>query len=284
MEQDSIDDYSKRLGYSAKRNNRPDILYCPKCGRTLNMKTYKCDFCEPDHEIDSAVNDEPEDIRQEKNDILSASDIQEESNDNENMKRSRRAKKSISVKKIVLSVLGLMLLFAISVSAFYIIINRSLIHGDESMATAEPLATVTAAATSVPTSEPAVKYTEKPTKAPDKATSKPTKAPSKPTDEPTRKPLPSMSDSLYPSDERIITERELDALSREEIKLIYYEIYARHGMTFDDDFLIEYFENRRGYLPTETDEEKVEAKFSDKEKENIQIIEEYQIEKGWRSE
>ena len=304
MEKDSIDNYYQRLESAAKRNNRPDKLYCTKCGRTLNMSTFKCDFCDkeddPDEKKESVVVEKPRiappkpsSNKAPEPKIDERSEIEElyrdpnayysETGNRRNMKNK---KKKISGKKIALSVLGLMLLFAVSVSAFYVIINRTLNEGHEPISTAEPTATAEAVSTYVPTATPAAKATEKPSnqsKATEKPSSKSTLKPAAPTAEPTFRPSQSMSNSLYPTDERVITERELEALSREEIKLIYYEIYARYGMTFDDDFLIEYFENRRGYVPTETDEEKVEAQFNDTEKGNIKVIEEYQIEQGWRS-
>lgn len=303
MEKDSIDNYYHRLESAAKRNSRPDKLYCIKCGRTLNMNTFKCDFCDREDSLEEkrenvvvekpriappkpSVNKAPEPKTDEQSEMEELySDPSAYYSETGNRRDMKNKKKKISGKKIALSVLGLMLLFAVSVSAFYVIINRSLNEGREPISTAEPTATVGAISTYVPTATPSAKATEKPSesKATKKPSSKATEKPSEPTDEPTFRPSQSMSNSLYPTDERVITERELEALSREEIKLIYYEIYARYGMTFDDDFLIEYFENRRGYVPTETDEEKVEAQFSDTEKENIRVIEEYQIEQGWRS-
>lgn len=252
------------------------------------METFKCDFCDTPDIIEKPKIEPPKPVQRKVPEPVKRPEPQKEEtvdyrkmNYDSNEKRSnmRKKKKKISAKRIVLSVLGLMLLFAISVTAFYMIISRALNKDNEPMATAEPTVTAETVATAEPTRTPLpteklVKATEKPVK----ATEKPVKA----TEKPTNRPPESMSNSLYPSDKRVITERELEELSREEIKLIYYEIYARHGMTFDDDFLIEFFENRKGYVPTETDEDEVEAKFNDNERENIEVIEQYQIEQGWR--
>lgn len=294
MENEGIDSYYKRLGGSAKRNNRPNILYCTNCGKTLNMETFKCDTCDAPAIIEKPKIEPPNPVKRERPKPIKSSEPERKAYNDEvidyrktyysgdglrsDMKKN---KNKVSTKKIVLSVLGLMLLFAISVTAFYFIISKTLNKDKQPIPTANPTAVAEISPTEVPTEK--AESTVKPVKRTEKPTEKASKATEKPTDKPTNKPSESMSKSLYPTDKRIITQKELEALSREEIKLIYYEIYARHGMTFDDDFLIEYFENRKGYVPTETDEEEVEAKFNDKERENIKVIEEYQIEQGWRS-
>ena len=72
-------------------------------------------------------------------------------------------------------------------------------------------------------------------------------------------------------------------MSRQDIKLIYWEMYARYGYTFDYDDLIEYFEGKSWYVPTTTDSNSVETKFNSIERENKRIIEDYQKQKGWRT-
>ena len=92
---------------------------------------------------------------------------------------------------------------------------------------------------------------------------------------------------MYDTDKKIITVSELDKYKnqsngREKIKRIYWEIYARHGYTFDDD-LADYFETSHSwYMPTTSDKSEVESQFNSYEKENIKIIEDYQRKQGWR--
>lgn len=87
---------------------------------------------------------------------------------------------------------------------------------------------------------------------------------------------------VFPTDSKVISTSELNNMSRQEIKLMYYEIYARHGMTFYDDDLIEYFESKNWYMPSESDKDIVLDMMSDTERKNLDTIEQYQRSKGWR--
>lgn len=155
------------------------------------------------------------------------------------------------------------------------------------------------------TSTEVVTATERATEKPEIATSRPTqkptatpsaKATARPTEKPVQKPTVTEppkdepesvidyygGEYLYPTYEKVITDSELDKLKRNEIKLILQEIYARHGFTFNDDELVEYFESQSWYLPTTTSTEEAEAEFNSYEKQNVEKIEAYQRKMGWR--
>lgn len=51
------------------------------------------------------------------------------------------------------------------------------------------------------------------------------------------------------SDSRYLTEDEIYALSKEEMRLARNEIYARHGRIFEDEGLSEYFNSKSWYQP-----------------------------------
>ena len=199
------------------------------------------------------------------------------------MRRRRNKKKKHTALVIVLSVLGLMALFAISFVTFFKLLGGSFTSVEETTST--PVPTVQEEITSTPVDDSNDEAHWKTT-----ATSTPTALP-----QPTKTPRPTVKPEegdpaelrggayKYPTNKQIITEEELDMMSRSDIKIIYNEIYARHGMTFNDDELIDYFEMQQWYIPTEISEKAVEAKFSDIEDKNRDIIYKYQIKKGWRN-
>lgn len=95
--------------------------------------------------------------------------------------------------------------------------------------------------------------------------------------------LESDSEYLLPgSDTRIITESELDELTKEEVKLARNEIYARHGRKFDDESLKAYFEQFDWYHPTIEPEDFEESMLNDYEVINRDFIVLYEEEKGYR--
>ena len=90
------------------------------------------------------------------------------------------------------------------------------------------------------------------------------------------------SDYVYPSDTQYITERQLDRLSRDEVRLILNEIYARHGYVFQTDVYRNYFMNKTWYYPRYSENSQVEGLFNAIEKANTETIVEYEKRNGWR--
>ncbi len=84
---------------------------------------------------------------------------------------------------------------------------------------------------------------------------------------------------LYPSDTKIITYKELDYMTREEIAYIRNEIYARHGYVFSSEQYREYFGSKSWYIQNENFDEQL---FNSFEEQNKEIISAYEREKGWR--
>ncbi len=81
---------------------------------------------------------------------------------------------------------------------------------------------------------------------------------------------------LFPSDKELLTESYLDSKSKNEIDLIRNEIYARHGYIFKMEQYYNYFIQKSWYKPTEPDMEKAYDDFNSIEKQNIEILVEYQ--------
>ena len=94
----------------------------------------------------------------------------------------------------------------------------------------------------------------------------------------------STGEYLYPSDTAVITERQLNSLTREEIALIRCEIFARHGYVFSGAGLQDFFKIRSWYRPDSTVDPS-EFDFSvlnGYERENIEKILNYESSRGWR--
>ncbi|MGN0180928.1 MAG: YARHG domain-containing protein [Candidatus Ornithomonoglobus sp.] len=203
-----------------------------------------------------------------------------ESDMNNKQSYKRGKKKKHPVRTAIVMVLAMIVIFAVTFSIFFHLLGGSFVE-EESTDTPAPSETlpVVAAGQNIFTEAP----TEKATAAPKKATEKPTEAPKE-----TEAPEPEAtedtrtSDYLFDSSHNVIRESELKARSREEIKLIYYEIYARHGYDFQDEGLKEYFSGKTWYEPVTSHREEAESQFNVVERENIEVIEAYQREQGWR--
>lgn len=286
-------------------------MKCSICGSELEYGSNICKYCgnveklpEPEllpeeptdytriYNIPAAQNNEPEPVKQE-DEAEAAEPVQKEEqpeeqnipaggeDDMSNRKaNTQKGKKKHPVRTAVIMVLAMMVIFAITFSIFFHLLGGSFKNEEEPTDTPAPTETLPAAATeqSIATKAP----TEKP--------AAPTKAPQKPTEVPveTKEPEPEAtedtrtSDYLFNSSRNVIRQSELEARTREEIKLIYYEIYARHGYDFQDAELKEYFSGKTWYEPVTSHREAAEAEFNVVERENIEIIEAYQREKGWR--
>ena len=88
------------------------------------------------------------------------------------------------------------------------------------------------------------------------------------------------SEYIFPeSDTRLLTREEVEAHSKEELRLARNEIFARHGMIFGGD-LEEYFSSKSWYTPTVPREEfydRVEMSLT--EEANIELIQEVEATK-----
>lgn len=287
-------------------NCDPPRKYCIKCGRALDPVTGKCNFCdkkdggekhaEREFEEDEWVRGRYEGSRHEEPRIYQGHrKVIEETERhipdkgvsrpmaNKKGKNNKKGKKKNTALVVTLSVAGMVALFALTFLIFFNLLGGS--FSEE--ATESPSPTVTATAVPSPSASPSP--TAAPTKAPTQApaktqapTPKPTAVPKTP--EPAVTHVPPVTDGkyAYPSDSRIITRSELEGMTRQEIKIILNEIYARHGYTFNDDDLVEYFESKTWYTPTESDLDEVSRMLNDYEAENRDIIVEYQKEQGWR--
>lgn len=249
------------------QQNRSYGQFCTRCGRPLDGITHKCIVCDAAQVSKRAyVNDE---FRNMEMDMMA--------------QKKKKKKKTNTIRNIILAILGMIILFVITLMFAFGEFSTWLGIGEKDD---KPAVTVTSQpkVTADPNWEADVKETPKKEEKTPEPTEEPTKAPARtPEPEPTGDPVEERGgEYLYPSDTHIITEGELNEMSRSEIKYIYWEIYARHGYTFDNE-LADYFENNHEwYLPTTSDEAKVEAKFNSIEKRNKQIIYDYQKKMGWR--
>ncbi len=62
---------------------------------------------------------------------------------------------------------------------------------------------------------------------------------------------------FYDSDSRILSERDVSALSKEQVRYAINEIYARHGYKFSDKELYDYYSKQEWYKPTDITAEEV---------------------------
>lgn len=236
--------------------------YCGKCGRVLDPVTHKCGEC-------------------------SSAEYKTRNYENYNKRVNdmpKKTKKKHTARNIILAIIGMIVLFVITLLIAFNKLPEWLGIGVTQNDEDVPVVTYTTSP----------RNTANPDWVADTGETKQTAKPVTPTKEPVRTPVPAPTGDpvelrggsyIYPSDSKVITDKELDSMTRQEIKYIYWEIYARHGYTFDDELeeLADYFEsNHEWYMPLTSDEEKVKAEFNKEERSNIEIIEKYQKDKGWR--
>lgn len=77
---------------------------------------------------------------------------------------------------------------------------------------------------------------------------------------------------LPESSSRYLTERDLEGLTKEQLRFARNEIYARHGRIFDSEDLASYFNSKDWYHGTVQASEFRESHLSQIEKDNIQLI------------
>lgn len=87
---------------------------------------------------------------------------------------------------------------------------------------------------------------------------------------------------VFPSDTRLITTSMLDTLSRDEVRLVLNEMYARHGYIFTTDYYKNYFASKSWYHPIYTSDLDAQKSFNSTEWANKATIVNYETSKGWR--
>ena len=92
----------------------------------------------------------------------------------------------------------------------------------------------------------------------------------------------SNQDYILPqSDSRYLTESDLNGLTEAECRIARNEIYARHGRMFNDEELQAYFNSKSWYTPSIPANAFQEHMLNDYEKENKDVILEYERARGW---
>lgn len=102
-------------------------------------------------------------------------------------------------------------------------------------------------------------------------------------EEETERPSDDDSDEyLFESDKRYITESYLDGCTKEEVRLILNEMYARHGYIFKSEEYYNYFMQKSWYHPRYDNQEEAQRLFNKYEEENRLAIIDYEESMGWR--
>ena len=86
---------------------------------------------------------------------------------------------------------------------------------------------------------------------------------------------------LYPSDSQYISYSELDYMSKEEVRRVLNEMYARHGARFEHKDNIAYF-NSQSWYTARCSMEEAEKHFNKYERANRDLIVQYEKDMGWR--
>ena len=88
-------------------------------------------------------------------------------------------------------------------------------------------------------------------------------------------------DYLLPDSAEVeLTEDDIQGLSRAELRMARYEIYARHGRDFSDPAVNEYFQNKSWYTYSVSFAEFYEYDLSDVELKNRDLILNYELQAG----
>lgn len=243
------------------RENRDNSNYCDKCGRPLDGITKKCIVCDA-KEVSRRAYINGEFKNREMN----------------NMAQKKKKKKQRNTALLVtLTVLSTIILFLFAIIFAAKIADKWGIGSSNDKSSSVTM-THKPKTTADPNWEAEIDDDDN-------------KNTPEPTEHIIRTPIPESTadpvterggEYLYDTHTTLISQEELKELERQEIKYIYWEIYARHGYTFDGE-LADYFENNHSwYMPTTSDLSKAESRFNDIEKRNIKTIEQYQREQGWR--
>jgi CRISPR/Cas system CMR-associated protein Cmr5 small subunit len=87
---------------------------------------------------------------------------------------------------------------------------------------------------------------------------------------------------LPDSNTATLTQNDISYLSQYELYMAYFEIYARHGRTFSDSVVNEYFNSLSWYNGTIAPVSFDESELNEYERSNAILIYEYQRKKGYR--
>ncbi|MDD3164471.1 MAG: YARHG domain-containing protein [Oscillospiraceae bacterium] len=85
---------------------------------------------------------------------------------------------------------------------------------------------------------------------------------------------------ILPTDQRLVTEADLDGLSEFEVNLARNEIYARHGRIFQNAQYDAYFRGQSWYTPDQNYSDDT-VQLTKTEKTNAEFIRTYEKNKGW---
>ena len=93
---------------------------------------------------------------------------------------------------------------------------------------------------------------------------------------------PGITEYMYDTDKKLLTQRDLAELTQAETRLLLNEMYARHGYIFNLQEYKDYFSRKAWYTPRYTSQGDAEAQFNDIERQNKIILTDYEKSKGWR--
>lgn len=85
------------------------------------------------------------------------------------------------------------------------------------------------------------------------------------------------------SDREELTIYDIEHLTRYELQLARFEIYARHGRSFNDPSVTDYFSQYSWYQSKYGPENFDENMLSEVEKKNADLILQYEIDMGYRN-
>lgn len=85
------------------------------------------------------------------------------------------------------------------------------------------------------------------------------------------------------SDREELTVYDIEHLTRYELQLARFEIYARHGRSFNDPSVTDYFSQYSWYQSKYGPENFDENMLSEVEKKNVDLILQYEVDKGYRN-
>lgn len=99
---------------------------------------------------------------------------------------------------------------------------------------------------------------------------------------PTAPPPRPQTGYLFNSDTEYITQSYLDTKTKDEVRLILNEIYAKNGYIFSMEEFRNYFMAKPWYTPITTSAQEAESRFNSIERANKETITKYEQSMGWR--
>lgn len=258
----------------AQGNSRRIAGYCPSCGAAMYEGGKGCENCgwntEPNYD-GGVPNDIPYTVPVH-NLYTSGPDSDDNFRVNDDMNVSGNTSYSTgnngnnggNSNTTLITVLVVVIIALIGgIIAFFVLENTFLGDKDETAPTEKP----TTVASPIPLSTPTPMPTPTPT---------PTPTPSG------INTNPGITEYMYESDVKLVTESDLSKLTQAETRLLLNELYARRGYIFNTQEYRNYFSGKTWYVPRYTSQSDVEAQFNSIEMENKNIISNYEKSKGWR--